>query len=62
MGKIHQPQKLSAKEYRAADEYRAKAEACRTIARQITPPDDKIFVLDMAAAWDRLADEAANKP
>jgi hypothetical protein len=55
---IYHPQQLSAKEYRAAEEYRAKADECRKIARQISLPDDRIFILDMAAGWDRLADEA----
>jgi hypothetical protein len=55
---IRQPQILSVKECPAAEEYRAKADECRTIARQISLSNDRMFILDMATGWDRLADEA----
>jgi hypothetical protein len=61
MALIRQPQILNVKECSAAEDYRAKADECRKIARQICLWDDRNSVLDMADEWDRLGDRAEQK-
>jgi len=37
--------------------YRAKAEEARTIAEAMTLTNARVTVLELAATWDRLADD-----
>ena len=40
-----------------ADEYRAFAAKCLTLAQSISDPDDKARLVEMAQAWRELADK-----
>jgi hypothetical protein len=42
---------------RKISEYRAHAEECRQLARQIKQPEQQRQLEEMAKAWDMLADE-----
>jgi hypothetical protein len=39
----------------AAENYRRLAAECLTLAQQLTDPDDRAKMLEMAEAWRRLA-------
>jgi hypothetical protein len=45
----------------SADDYRRRAAECLAFAHQITDPDDKAMMIEIAAAWRRLADWAEAK-
>ena len=45
----------------SADDYRRRAEECFAFAQQITDPNDKAILLEIAAAWRRLAEWAELK-
>jgi hypothetical protein len=36
-------------------EYKQHAKECRTLAAQITQPEDKMALEEMAKAWDKMA-------
>ena len=36
-------------------EYKQHAKECRTLAAQITQPEDKTALEEMAKAWDKMA-------
>jgi hypothetical protein len=38
-----------------ADQYRRNAAACLRMAQELSNPDDKTVLLDMASSWLRLA-------
>ena len=41
--------------------YRAKAEEARTVAEAMTHSSARVTVLEVAATWDRLADDEDKK-
>ncbi len=43
-----------------ASEYRQHAEECRDMARGLPSGDQRDQLLEMAATWDRLAEERSN--
>ena len=45
----------------SADDYRRRAAECLAFAHRITDPDDKAMMIEIAAAWRRLADWAEAK-
>jgi hypothetical protein len=45
----------------SADEHRQRAAECFALARQISDANDKSLMLEIAAAWKRLAEWAEAK-
>ena len=45
----------------SAEEYRRRAAECFAIAREVNNPNDKATLLEIADAWRKLAQWAADK-